>query len=95
MNWSQKWITSLLFLVMFFNIQAQETEIYTERNIHLKKGLELIDDMVFLAAQKEFELAFNQSKKTLDNEQEIINIISEYYYAYCAYKLEQPNTELL
>lgn len=95
MNSLQKWITSLLFVSMFFGIQAQETEIYTERNIHLKKGLELLDDKVYLAAQKEFELAFNQTKKTLDNDQEIINIISEYYYAFCAYKLEQPNTELL
>lgn len=95
MNWLSKYFASLLFISLFLSLQAQETEIYTERNIHLKKGLSLIDDMVYLAAQKEFELAFNQTKEPLDNEQEIINIMSEYYYAFCAYKLEQPNTELL
>lgn len=95
MNWFTKLLSSFLLCTMFFHAQAQETEIYTERNIHLKKGLEFIDDLVFLAAQKEFEFAFNQTKAKLDNEQEVINIMSQYYYAYCAYKLNQPNTELL
>lgn len=95
MNWFTKFITFLLLCFSFLSTQAQETEIYTERNIHIKKGLEMIDDKVFLAAQKEFEFVFNQTKKQLDNEQIILNIISQYYYAYCAYKLDQPNTELL
>ncbi len=94
-----KWFTtySFLFIMMFsvFVLKAQETAIYSERNLHFKNGLELIDEKIYLAAQKEFEIAHKQTKDLLDNEQEVINIMSEYYYAFCAYKLDLPNTELL
>lgn len=84
-----------VFLLIILKTQAQETEIYTERNQHLKKGMEWIDNKNYLSAQKEFQLAFEETKHHLDNEQIMLNIISEYYNAYCAYQLNQANTELL
>ena len=93
-----KWLNKILFIILVVvtnNSFAQETEIYTERNVHIKKGLELVDVKNYQSAQTEFELAFNESKKHLDNFQVVINDMAEYYYAYCAYKLDAPNVEIL
>ena len=90
-----KTLTLILFLTFLSTIIAQETEIYTERNIHIKKGIELLEQKNYQSAQVEFELAFNETKDYLENDQRIINDMAEYYYAYCAYKLDIPNTVLL
>jgi len=93
-----KWVKnfSIILFILFFNIaKAQETEIYTEKNIHIKKGLELVELKNYQSAQTEFEIAFNETKSHLDNYQLVINDMAEYYYAFCAYKLDQPNIEIL
>ena len=94
-----KWYNLLILMILStftgLTSYAQETEIYTERNTHFKAALVHLDSKNYFSAQKEFELAFQETKAHLDNEQKIINNISAYYYAFCAMKLDMPNTELL
>ena len=96
MNRLKKYITTVIFLVFnFISINAQETEIYTERNVHIKRGMEFLELKNYQSAQTEFELAYQQAKHQLDNDQIILSDIAEYYYAFCALKLDMPNTENL
>jgi TolA-binding protein len=76
-------------------LMAQETSIYADKNIHFKTGLQLIEEQKYLAAQNEFELLYQQNKKALDNDQYVLKMHAEYYYAFSSYKLSFPNTERL
>lgn len=87
-------ITTFLLFVSFVAF-SQETEIYTERNIHIKNGMEQLELKNYQSAQTEFELAANEAKLKLSNHQVVLSDMAEYYYAYCAYKMDLPNTELL
>lgn len=95
MNGLKHIITTVFLLFISAVAFAQETEIYTERNVHIKKGLEQVALKNYQSAQVEFELAANEVKSKLENDQVVVSDIAEYYYAYCAYKMDMPNTELL
>ncbi len=95
MNGFKKYIILTILSIVSVASFSQETEIYTERNVHLKKGFELMELKNYQSAQTEFELAFQKDKHQLDNEQLVLNDMAEYYYAFCAYKMDMPNTEIL
>lgn len=88
----------VLIILFSFNqilLSAQETSIYTERNVHLKNGLLLIEEQKYSAAQKEFELLFLQTKSATDNDAYTLRMFAEFYNAYCSFKLENQNIERL
>lgn len=87
-------ITTFLLFVSVIAF-SQETEIYTERNVHIKNGFKQMELKNYQSAQTEFELAANEAKWKLANNQVVLGDMAEYYYAYCAYKMDMPNTELL
>jgi TolA-binding protein len=95
MNGLKHTIITAFIIFVSFSAFAQETEVYTERNVHIKKGMEHMELKNYQSAQTEFELAANEAKLKLANHQVVLSDIAEYYYAYCAYKMDMPNTELL
>ncbi|MEZ4979274.1 MAG: tetratricopeptide repeat protein [Chitinophagales bacterium] len=91
-----KIVLILCFLLFGKNqILAQETSIYSESNLHLKKGFDLLDQKLYLPAQKEFELLHQENVKATDNNQYTLLMMADFYYAICAARLNSPNTELL
>lgn len=88
-------ILSVLLFLSFLGLNAQETSFYAEKNIHFKNGLLLIEEQKYAAAQKEFELLYQQTKAAVDNDQYTLKMFAEFYYAYSSYKLEFQNTEKL
>ena len=89
-----------IILVMFFLVQlevlfAQETSYYAEKNKHLKEGLSLIDQQLYAPAQLKFGRMTKALKGVIDNDSHTLVMFANYYYALCAAKLGQDNTELL
>ena len=88
----------IFFCVTFISLsqlQAQETTFYMPENDHLQKGLNLVDQKLYAPAQLEFDLMKKDAKKATDNDQYTLNMFADFYYAYCAAKLDLPDAELL
>lgn len=91
----RKIILSIILLVPLSFLIGQETSYYAEKNKHLKEGLSLIDQKLYAPAQLEFELLEKEVVAATDNDQYTLKMFADFYYAYCAAKLGQGNTELL
>jgi TolA-binding protein len=90
----QKICISLFVLLSCFELNAQETSFYTEDNKHLKNGLSLIDQGLYAPAQLEFDLLKKEVVGATDNIEYTLEMFADFYYAYCASKLDQPDAEL-
>lgn len=84
-------LTFYVFVQTGFLAVAQKSLIYTEPDLHYKKGLELFDKEKYGAAEHEFRKAYeNNSNYPLQT-----RINSEYYIAVCAMELYHPEAEFL
>lgn len=90
-----KIILVIFFLVQLDALVAQETSYYTEKNKYLKEGLSLVDRQLYAPAQLKFGLMAKALKGVIDNDRHTLVMFADYYYALCAAKLGQDNTELL
>ncbi|MFT4970196.1 MAG: TolA-binding protein [Chitinophagales bacterium] len=90
-----KVILGILFLIQINVLIGQETSYYAEKNKHLKEGLSLMDQKLYAPAQLEFELLNKELQEANDNDEYTLHMFADFYYAYCAAKLGQGNTELL
>lgn len=90
-----KVILGILFLIQINVLIGQETSYYAEKNKHLKEGLSLMDQKLYAPAQLEFELLNKELQGANDNDEYTLHMFADFYYAYCAAKLGQGNTELL
>lgn len=90
-----KIISALFFLFQIHTVVGQETSFYADKNKHLKEGLSLIDQKLYAPAQLEFKLLEEEVDGVTDNDQYTLQMFADFYYAYCAAKLNQANTELL
>lgn len=87
-------ITSILAF-NFLQINAQESTYYTEDNEALKRGLNLVDQKLYTPAQLEFKALKKQYFKTTDNHEYTVLMFADFYYAFCAAKLNDADAELL
>lgn len=92
---SKNFILTILLFVFFSIAWAQETQYYADKNKHLKEGLSLVDQALYAPAQLEFELLKQEVAEATDNDEYTLKMFADFYYAYCAAHLNQPNTELL
>lgn len=74
---------------------AQKTTIFTEANLHYKRGLDLYEKGVYALAQGEFERAIQQVRPAAEPESKLLRGRAELYYAKSAVRLGQPNAEQL
>jgi tetratricopeptide (TPR) repeat protein len=81
----------LLLLLLSLGIQAQQSNIWTDPNLPLREGFELFDKEKFGAAQKNFDLLYQQEPfKNAEAAK-----IAQYYGALCAIELFNPDAEFL
>jgi len=79
----------------FTKILAQESTYYTEDNEALKRGLNLVDQKLYAPAQKEFKELKKEFSKATDNHEYTVLMFADFYYAFCAAKLNEKDAELL
>ncbi len=74
---------------------AQETLIYSEYNVHYRRGLELFHHDRFGAAQEEFSQAINEINRNGETNDHLLLINAHYYKALCSKNLSKPDAEKL
>lgn len=87
-------ITGFLFIGLL-PLKAQETTFYAEKNIHLKKGLNLVDQELYAPALKEFQWLKEEMQHSTDNHQYTYLMFADFYTALCAARLGNTDAELL
>lgn len=86
---------TLLGLVLSQNNFAQKTTIFTENNLHFKKGVELYDQGIFGQAQREFKIAIDEQKPLNVEPSRLFNLKSRLLYAKAAIMNDDPEGEKL
>lgn len=82
-------------LIGFSTLKAQETTFYAEKNRHLKKGLNLVNQELYAPALKEFQWLKEEMQHSTDNHQYTYLMYADFYAALCAARLNNPDAELL
>ncbi|MFK7806982.1 MAG: tetratricopeptide repeat protein, partial [Saprospiraceae bacterium] len=82
----------LLFPILCF---AQKTTIYSEANLHYKRGMDFYDQNVYGIAQTEFANAIDKLKQANEPDYKLLQTMSELYYAKSAVRMNHPDGERL
>lgn len=85
----RKWLLASCVALLSLSAQAQQTNIYTSELDAYQKGLELMDQQKYVAAQREFLEVMQQANDPSDE----AAVNSEYYAAVCALELFNRDAE--
>ncbi|MBI3512204.1 MAG: tetratricopeptide repeat protein [Bacteroidetes bacterium] len=85
-------ICFFLFLLLFANgsLRAQQTKVYTDKNVFYRDALDLFEKQKYAEAQEEFDKIVTNSTDKKD----LVAIDAEYYASICAYELFNKDAEL-
>src|SRR5580765_723983 len=86
---------SILLAVCCEFALAQETSIYTDPDADYKKGIELLQQEKYNAAQEKFREAIDRIHSGMESSSHELLINAFYYDAYCSEQLARPDAEKL
>lgn len=86
---------SILLAVCCEFALAQETSIYTDPDADYKKGIELLQQEKFNAAQEKFREVIERIQSGMESSSHELLINAFYYDAYCSEQLNRPDAEKL
>lgn len=86
---------SILLAVCFEFALAQETSIYTDPDADYKKGIELLQQEKFNAAQEKFRGVIDRVHSGVESLSHELLLNALYYDAYCSEQLNRPDAEKL
>ncbi|MCH8331400.1 MAG: tetratricopeptide repeat protein, partial [Bacteroidetes bacterium] len=74
---------------------AQKTTVYSDPMIDYRHGLSFFDEKNYGSAQEKFGQVLESLNRATEQKSDLVKIHSKFYYAICAYKLQQPVAEHL
>ncbi len=86
---------TMAFLFVSFKTFAQQTTVFTEANLHYKRGIDFYEKDVLALAQTEFEQVLTLLRPVAEPESKLLRGRAELFYAKAAVRLGQPNAEQL